>query len=97
MQPKTVAREPILDLVMFKRRVLSSIFLHNFYSGELKKKVEEMNKVKRELQQSLETLEVDNKMEQELKDKWDHFLMDLGFNNLSLNSGKDGQEIFHDD
>ena len=56
-----------------------------------------MNKVKRELQRSLETLEVDNKMEQELKDKWDHFLMDLGFNDLSLNSGKDGQEIFQDD
>ena len=82
---------------MFKRRVLSSIFLHKFYSGDLKKKVEEIKRVKEKLQQSLETLEVDNKMEQELKDKWDHFLMDLGFNDLSLNSGKDGQEIFHDD
>ena len=69
MQPKTVAREPILDLVMFKRRVLSSIFLHNFYSGNLKKEVEKMNERKRELQHSLKILERDNDIEQKLKDR----------------------------
>ena len=59
----------MLDLVTFKRRVLSSIFLHNFYSGDLKEKVEEMKEEKKKLQQFHQTLEWDNKIEQELKDR----------------------------
>ena len=69
-QTKTVAREPILDLVMFKRRVLSSIFHHNFYSDDLKTTVEKLKREERELQrQYLNTLDLENKIQQELKDK----------------------------
>ena len=68
-QPKTVAREPILDLVMFWRRVVSSIFLDNFSSDDLKQTVEREKKERRELRQYINSLEAESKIQQELKDK----------------------------
>ena len=69
MQPKTVAREPILDLVMFKRRVLSSIFHDNLYSDDLKQTVDKERREKKELRQYINNLESESKMLQELKEK----------------------------
>ena len=54
---------------MFKRRVLSSIFLDNFYSDDLKQTVDKERREKKELRQYINTLESESKMLQELKDK----------------------------
>ena len=48
-QPKTVAREPILDLVIFKRRVHSLIFHNHFNSDDLKTTVVGLKLEEREL------------------------------------------------